>query len=157
MVTLICQIPGVLLEAAPHDLLRDEPDIRASRLLYHPAPVLKPDLNPKHRSVLQSRRLFVIERATSVNRSWKQQNSEDKACTCVHPICSNLTLPNSILLNQLARMRALLFNYIPPSEFPARYLFDFKPRDSTASHAKVLPGHACALPMPSLVSSLVVI
>lgn len=72
------QIPEVLFEAAVYHLLHNEPDIRASHLLYFRAPVqhLGPRLSVP--SDILGRRLFVFERAKGTNNVWEGLNADDK-------------------------------------------------------------------------------
>ncbi|KAI4922783.1 hypothetical protein J4E90_001217 [Alternaria incomplexa] len=109
------QIAEVEFEAATYDLLRNEAGVRASRLIYHRAPVLKPGPNVQIPADLSGRRIFVFERSDGTNNVWKGLDAEAK----------------TVLLDQLARMRAALFNYCPPSGFAVKYLhsriFDSKP------------------------------
>ncbi|KAI4632831.1 hypothetical protein J4E80_000189 [Alternaria sp. BMP 0032] len=115
------QIPEVLFEAATYTLLRNEAEVRASRLIYSRAPLLKPGSRTQVPDDLSGRRMFVFERSDGTNNVWEELDAGGKES----------------LLDQLARMRAALFNYCPPSEFTTEYLhsriFDFKP------HAFTLP------------------
>ncbi|KAI1130650.1 3-hydroxybutyryl-CoA dehydratase [Nemania abortiva] len=110
------QVPEVQFEAATYELLRCEPEIRASRLLYYRVPVQKPGRQVSKPTDLLGRRLMVFERAEGTNKVWADLSAGSK----------------SILLNQLAYMRAALFKYDLPLEFAAKYLhdrtFDFKPK-----------------------------
>jgi hypothetical protein len=72
------QFSEVLFEAAAYKLLRNQVDIRASRLLYSRIPVQRP--GPRHdvHSDLVSRHLFVFERAEGVNNVWEDLSADDK-------------------------------------------------------------------------------
>lgn len=72
------QIPEVLFEAATYDLLRNEAEVRASRLLYYRAPVLKPGPKVQIPSDLSGRRIFVFERSNGTNNIWKGLDAESK-------------------------------------------------------------------------------
>lgn len=74
------QVPEVRLEAACYELLRDEPDIRASRLLYYRVPVQHPGPKVSVPSDLSDRRLFIFERAEGVNNVWDELSSQHKVC-----------------------------------------------------------------------------
>ncbi|KAI4643656.1 hypothetical protein J4E93_006668 [Alternaria ventricosa] len=65
------QIAEVEFEAATYDLLRDEAEVRVSRLLYHRAPVLKPGPKVQIPADLLGRRIFVFERSDGTNNVWK--------------------------------------------------------------------------------------
>ncbi|KAK4185042.1 hypothetical protein QBC35DRAFT_517184 [Podospora australis] len=109
------QIPEAHFEMAVYNLLRSEPGIMASRLLYGRAPAQyeRPGLAIPHD--ISGRRLFVFERAEGANNVWE-----------------DLTPNNKLFrLEQLASIRAALFRYDPPQDFAAEYflerLFKFKP------------------------------
>lgn len=109
------QVPEVKFEADVYDLLRSEPNILVSRLLYHRVPLQRaaPRCDPP--TDLAGRRLFVFERAQGENNIWYDLNLEQKA----H------------LLAQAARIRASLFNFALPLDFAATWLrerlFEQKP------------------------------
>ncbi|KAL8883680.1 MAG: hypothetical protein Q9215_008095, partial [Flavoplaca cf. flavocitrina] len=109
------QVPEALFEAAVYTLLRSEPDIRASHLLYYRPPKQNPGPRPSIPRNLNGRRLFVFERAAGCNNVWDGLNAKGKF----------------LLLDQLAHIRAALFRYHPPVDFATRYLHDrifgFKP------------------------------
>ncbi|KAL8726661.1 MAG: hypothetical protein Q9166_006583, partial [cf. Caloplaca sp. 2 TL-2023] len=113
------QVPEALFEAAVYELLRSEPDIRASHLLYYHAPKQYPGPRLTIPRNINGRRLFVFERAEGENNVWDDLNADGKL----------------LLLDQLAHMRATLFRYNPPPAFAARYLhdriFNFKPASFT--------------------------
>ncbi|KAK4147939.1 uncharacterized protein C8A04DRAFT_23729 [Dichotomopilus funicola] len=110
------QAAKVLFEGAVYNLLRSEPDIRASRLLYFRAPVEQADLKPSTVPLdLRGRRLFVFEKSEGVKNVWKELTPSHKL----------------LLLNQLATSRAALFRYNPPRDFTDKFLhgrlFEFRP------------------------------
>lgn len=72
------QVPEVHFEAACYNLLRDEKDIRASRLLYYRAPILHPAPRDTIPTDLLGRRLFIFERADGVNNVWEELEPENK-------------------------------------------------------------------------------
>ncbi|KAI4266827.1 MAG: hypothetical protein L6R38_008525 [Xanthoria sp. 2 TBL-2021] len=118
------QVPEALFEAAVYKLLRSEPGIRASRLLYHRAPKQSPGPRLTIPRQLNGRRLFVFDRAEGSNSVWDDLNADAKL----------------LLLDQLAHIRAALFRYNPPPDFAARHLHDrignFKPE---SFHLPVAP------------------
>ncbi|KAF1348661.1 hypothetical protein BDV97DRAFT_377450 [Delphinella strobiligena] len=109
------EVSEVLFEAATYELLRDRSGIRASRLLYYRCPVQHPGAKVTVPRDLSGRRLFVFQRAAGVKNVWEELTVDSK----------------SILLDQLAHIRAALFRCHLPLEFAAKYLheriFDFKP------------------------------
>ncbi|KAI4280128.1 MAG: hypothetical protein L6R35_005971 [Caloplaca aegaea] len=109
------QIPEALFEAAVYRLLRSEPEIRASHLLYYRPPKQNPGPRLSIPRNLNGRRLFVFERAPGCNNMWYTLNEKAKF----------------LLLDQLAYIRATLFRYNLPVDFATRYLHDrifgFKP------------------------------
>jgi hypothetical protein len=72
------QTPEVLFEAAAYKPLRNQTDIRASRLLYSRTPVQR--LGPLHDVPFDivGRHLFVFERAEGVNNIWEDLSADDK-------------------------------------------------------------------------------
>ncbi|KAI1180971.1 3-hydroxybutyryl-CoA dehydratase [Nemania sp. FL0916] len=110
------QIPEVQFEAATYELLRSEPEITASRLLYYRAPVKKPGIAVEKPVDILGRRLMVFEKAEAVDNLWSVLSINGKYT----------------LIDRLAHIRAALFHYDPPLEFAAKYLhertFDFKPK-----------------------------
>lgn len=118
------QAAEVHFETAVYNLLRSQPDIPASRLLYSRAPAQyqKPALSAVPHD-LTGRRLFVFENAEGVNNVWE-----------------DLTCDNKLdLLGQLANVRAALFRYDPPQDFAAQHLlgrlFKFNPDSLSMSVA----------------------
>jgi hypothetical protein len=86
------QVPEVKFEVAVYELLRSEPNILASHLLYYRIPVqhVSPRLDlPQD---ISGRRLFLFERAEGENNVWWDLSSEQKVCAYV----SNLVLFNPI-------------------------------------------------------------
>lgn len=65
-------------EVATYELLRSEPDIRASRLLYYRVPVRHAGPRLQLSEDIVGRRLFLFERAEGDNNIWKDLNSQDK-------------------------------------------------------------------------------
>lgn len=72
------QAPEAHFEAAVYELLRSEPEIRASRLLYYRAPVQHPGPRLDIPQDLAGRRLFVFERAEGVNNIWTVLSAASK-------------------------------------------------------------------------------
>ncbi|KAJ9634519.1 hypothetical protein H2199_008976 [Coniosporium tulheliwenetii] len=109
------QVPEVKFEAAAYELLRSQPSIMASRLLYHRIPMqhVGPRLDiPRD---LAGRRLFLFERAEGENNVWHDLSPEKQAC----------------VLAQAAGIRASLFDFTLPLDFAAFWLrerlFEQKP------------------------------
>ncbi|KAK4225993.1 hypothetical protein QBC38DRAFT_481553 [Podospora fimiseda] len=98
------QVREVHFEMAVYNLLRSEPAILASRLLYGPIP-----------HDITGRRLLVFEKADGVSNVWEDLTANGK----LH------------LLRQLANIHAALFRYDHPQDFAAQNLlerlFKFKP------------------------------
>lgn len=72
------QVPEVKFEIAVYELLRSEPNILASRLLYYriPAQHVSPRLDiPQD---IAGRRLFLFEKAEGENNVWQDLSSEQK-------------------------------------------------------------------------------
>lgn len=71
------QVPKVKFEVAVYELLRSEPDILASRLLYHRAPVQH---NGPRLDLPQDLmgRCFLFERAEGENNVWHGLGPEEK-------------------------------------------------------------------------------
>ncbi|KAL8755704.1 MAG: hypothetical protein Q9184_004719 [Pyrenodesmia sp. 2 TL-2023] len=109
------QAPEAWFEAAVYKLLRSEPDIRASHMLYFRAPKRNPGPRLSIPRNLNGRRLFVFEMAAGCNNVWAGLNANGKF----------------LLLDQLAHVRAALFRYNPPVDLATKYLHDrifaFKP------------------------------
>ncbi|EJT79705.1 hypothetical protein GGTG_04789 [Gaeumannomyces tritici R3-111a-1] len=109
------QISEVKFEAAVYELLRSEPNVLASRLLYHRIPLQRDDPRLDRPKDIMGRRLLVFERAAGENNIWRDLCPEQRAC----------------LLTQCARIRASLFNFQLPLNFAAAWLrerlFEQKP------------------------------
>ncbi|KAL8392575.1 hypothetical protein RB595_002677 [Gaeumannomyces hyphopodioides] len=109
------QISEVKFEAAVYELLRSEPNIIASRLLYHRIPLQRDGPRLDRPKDIMGRRLLVFERAAGEKNIWRGLSPEQKAC----------------LLTQCARIRASLFNFQLPLDFAAVWLrerlFEQKP------------------------------
>jgi len=98
------QVPEVKFEVALYKLLRSEPNILASHLLYHRIPVqhVSPRLN--HPQDIAGRRLFLFGRAEGENNVWWDLSSEQKVCTSY---VSNLFY--SIQFNYINLLSRLVF------------------------------------------------
>lgn len=72
------QVPEALFEGAIYELLRSEPAIRASRLLYYRTPMRHPGPRLAVPLDLSGRRLFVFERAEGVNNVWEDLGANSK-------------------------------------------------------------------------------
>ncbi|KAK0614924.1 3-hydroxybutyryl-CoA dehydratase [Bombardia bombarda] len=109
------QAPEAHFETAVYNLLRSEPDIRVTRLLYSRVPVQYAQPGLEIPQDLSGRRLFVFERSEGGKNIWTNLNSDNKL----------------LLLDQLAHIRAALFRYNPPQDFAAEHLlkrvFEFMP------------------------------
>ncbi|KAL8296266.1 hypothetical protein RB600_001647 [Gaeumannomyces tritici] len=109
------QISEVKFEAAVYELLRSEPNILASRLLYHRIPLQRDGPRLDRPKDVMGRRLLVFERAAGENNIRRDLSPEQRAC----------------LLTQCARIRASLFNFQLPLDFAAAWLrerlFEQKP------------------------------
>ncbi len=64
------QVPEVKFEVALYELLRSEPNILASHLLYHRNPVQHVGPRLDHPQDVAGRRLFLFERAEGENNVW---------------------------------------------------------------------------------------
>ncbi|TVY13603.1 hypothetical protein LARI1_G008175 [Lachnellula arida] len=109
------QVPEVKFEAIVYDLLRSEPDIMTSRLLYHRIPVQHIGPRLEVPQDIAGRRLFLFERTEGEKNLWRDLSSEQQAN----------------ILAQSARMRASLFNFNLPVDIPVVWLherlFEHKP------------------------------
>ncbi|OBT73570.1 hypothetical protein VF21_07633 [Pseudogymnoascus sp. 05NY08] len=109
------QIPEAKFEVAAYELLRSEPQILVSHLLYHRIPVQHASPRIHIPQDILGRRLFVFERAEGENNVFKGLSPEEKV----------------LLLTQSARIRASLFNFNLPLNFAADWflilLFEHKP------------------------------
>jgi len=72
------QVPEAKFEVAVYELLCSDPNILASRLLYHRIPVQHVGLRLDLPRGLVGRRLFVFERAEGDNNVWGDLSSEQK-------------------------------------------------------------------------------
>ncbi|KAK5996713.1 hypothetical protein PT974_02053 [Cladobotryum mycophilum] len=99
------QVNEVKFEAAVYALLRQEPSILASRLLYHHVPVEK-SIRTSPPPDISGRRLFVFERADVKDNIWRDISPHGKIT----------------LLAQAARIRASLFNFTLPQDFATTWL-----------------------------------
>lgn len=91
--TIDRQITEVEFEAAIYNVLRDEPDIRVSRLLYHRIPKLSPGPKTELPTDIVGRRLFVFERAVGANNVWKELTAENKVFASALVTWRKLTWP----------------------------------------------------------------
>lgn len=100
-------------EVAVYELLRSEPDILASHLLYYRIPVQRAEPKLEHPEDIMGRRLFLFERTEGNNNIW--DISGDK---------------QAHLLTHLAQIRASLFNFNLPLAFAATWLRErlFEPK-----------------------------
>ena len=81
------QVPEARFEVAAYELLRAEPNILASRLLYHRIPVQRigPRLDvPRD---IAGRRLFLFEKAEGENNVWYNLSPEGKVRANVSRVC----------------------------------------------------------------------
>jgi hypothetical protein len=83
------QVPEVKFEVAVYELLRSEPNILNSHLLYHRIPVKHISPRLDRPQDIAGRRLFLFERAEGENNVWWDLSSEQKVCAYV----SNLFSP----------------------------------------------------------------
>jgi hypothetical protein len=136
------QIAEVLFEAATYELLRNQSEIRASCLLYHRAPVQHVGPRLGVPSDLSGRRLFVFQRAEGVNNVWEELSADEKVRPYTLPYLLSSTdivwqtdAFQVSLLDELAHIRAALFNFNLPLEYATKFLhnrlFDFKPKSFT--------------------------
>jgi hypothetical protein len=72
------QVPEVKFEVAVYELLRSEPNILASRLLYHRIPVQHVGLRLDPPQDIAGRRLFLFERAEGENNVSRDLSPEQK-------------------------------------------------------------------------------
>ncbi|KAK3380345.1 hypothetical protein B0T24DRAFT_191041 [Lasiosphaeria ovina] len=100
------QVPEVEFEGAVYNLLRSEPNILVSRLLYHRIPVQHAGPRLDLPRDIAGRHLFLFERVEGVNNVWLDLSREQRA----H------------LLAQSARIRASLFHFNLPPDFAAVWL-----------------------------------
>lgn len=121
------QVIEVKFEAAAYVLLRSEPSILASRLLYHRIPVQYVGPRRDLPQDIAGRRLFLFERAEGENQVWWTLGPEEKVCANVRHLlysfrtsCANLL--QVCLLTQSARIRASLFNFNLPIDFATVWL-----------------------------------
>ncbi|WEW58894.1 hypothetical protein PRK78_004362 [Emydomyces testavorans] len=93
-------------EVAVYNLLRSEPNILVSRLLYYRVPVQHVGPRLDLPQDIAGRHLFLFERAEGHNNVWGDLNSEQRA----------------YLLSRAAHIRASLFNFDLPLDFAAVWL-----------------------------------
>ncbi|KAJ7758528.1 hypothetical protein DFH07DRAFT_868009 [Mycena maculata] len=96
----------VEFEAATYRLLRAQPEILASKLLYYRGPVQRKDKDPTEiPKDLVGRQLFVFEKAEGANNVWPADRDKKLA-----------------ILTQCASMRAALFRFELPLDFVKLWL-----------------------------------
>ena len=121
-------------ELAAYELLKSQPGILASRLLYHRIPVQHPGPRLLIPQDIMGRRLFVFEKANGEKNVWKELRSDAKVSSqgsiflaSANPEC----VLQSSLLVQCAQSRAALFRFDLPLPFAAAWLrerlFEQKP------------------------------
>lgn len=130
------QVQEVMFEVAVYELLRSEPEILASRLLYYRIPVQhvgpRRDVPPD----TVGRRLFLFEKAEGGEFCMgRSQLREKGAYSCQYIPCNSTCLCNLLqacLLAQVARIRASPFNFDLPLDFATTWLrqrlFEQKPK-----------------------------
>jgi hypothetical protein len=72
------QVPEVKFEVAVYELLRSEPDILASRLLYYRIPVQHVGPRLDFPQDIAGRHLFVFKRADGEKNIWRELSPEQK-------------------------------------------------------------------------------
>ena len=88
------QVPEVNFEAAVYKLLRSEPSILASRLLYHRIPMQHVGPRLETPQDIAGRRLFLLERVEGENNVWFDLSPEDQhLATRCHPRRRNDFVP----------------------------------------------------------------
>ena len=102
------QVPEVKFEVAVYELLRSEPNILASRLLYHRIPVqhVGPRLDPPRD--IAGRRLFLFERAEGENNVWRDLSSEQKVRAYVSNLFYSTQLTVQIFPRPVFLLRQLV-------------------------------------------------
>jgi hypothetical protein len=95
------QVPEVKFEVAVYELLRSEPNILASRLLYHRIPVqhIGPRLDlPQD---IAGRRLFLFERAEGENNIWHDLSLKEKVRIYIVYLLRSIQFSYTNLLSRL--------------------------------------------------------
>ena len=113
------QVPEVKFEVALYELLRSEPNILASHLLYHRIPVqhLGPKLDRPQDIV--GRRLFLFERIEGENNVWYDLSPEGKVGACrplnsgIQFSCDNMPSRQVFLLSQPVSVHHYLNSFFP--------------------------------------------
>jgi hypothetical protein len=102
------QVPEVKFEVAVYELLRSEPNILASRLLYHRIPVQHVGPRLYLPQDITGRHLFLFERAEGEKNIWRGLTPEQKVRAYVSNLfcsiqfnCANLLSRLVFLLSQL--------------------------------------------------------
>ena len=81
------QVRDVRFEAAVYELLRSQPKIRNSHLLYHRVPQQYPGPHLVVPPDLKGRRLFVFERAEGAKNWWNDSSPNAQVC-CILALLS---------------------------------------------------------------------
>ncbi|KAM4066067.1 3-hydroxybutyryl-CoA dehydratase [Hirsutella rhossiliensis] len=100
------QVPSIKFQAAVYELLQSEPDILASRLLYHRIPVLHEGSKLERPKDIAGRRLLVFQRTEGEDNVWRSLSPAQKSC----------------LLAQAAHIRASLYKFQVPPGFASLWL-----------------------------------
>lgn len=138
------QIPEVKFEVAVYELLRSEPNIFASRLLYYRIPLQHVDPRPDRPKDIMGRRLLVFERAEGEKNIWRHLSLEQRV-SCVRYLFRSLPisfrpafLPNLLVSahhysTSNSRSTSPLFGSAnaSSSRSPDRFLFPLHPRASS--------------------------
>lgn len=141
------QIPEVKFEAAVYKLLRSEPNILCSRLLYHRVP-LQHAVRCDPPTDIAGRRLLVFERAQGENNVWFDLDLEHKVNHLSVICCVLLIISRPIFLRSLlvsahhsstsssrSTLRLRGSTSASLSRNPSRSLFPWHPRASFASRS----------------------
>ncbi|KAK0723087.1 hypothetical protein B0T26DRAFT_740131 [Lasiosphaeria miniovina] len=130
---LTCNLPK--FQVAVYNLLRSEPNILVSRLLYYRIPVQHAGPRLDLPRDIAGRHLFLFERAEGVNNVWRDLSPEQR----------------THLLAQSVRIRASLFHFNLPPDFAAVWLrerlFEQKPKSLPIPVAPTRDDHATVGPI----------
>ena len=94
------QVPEVEFEVAAYELLRSEPNILASRLLYHRIPVQHVGPRLDLPQDIAGRRLFLFERAEGENNVWKDLSPEEKVRASANNLFCSIQFRRARLLSR---------------------------------------------------------
>jgi hypothetical protein len=94
------QVLEVKFEAAVYELLRSEPNILASRLLYHRIPVQHVGPRLDLPQDIAGRRLFLFERAEGENNVWRELSPEQKVRAYVSNLFCSIQFNYANLLSR---------------------------------------------------------